>query len=162
MSRARRMHRGCVEFPDKFEKFIFSKFFKVFHHFWYPGRSSGGSGDSLGIENIRKTCFEVLQSSQNAQEMCRNDFRTSLKKIIFYFSWFSKIFNILGPKMSDPGQIWGFSRFWTKKCVGYAICIEDTTQLGVGHTILDHTGSISYVLEMFSEIFGKSNLCTNF
>ena len=59
-------------------------------------------------------------------------------------------------------QIWGFSSFWTKKCVGYAICIEDTAQLRVGHTILDHTGSISYVLEMFSEIFGKFNFCTNF
>ena len=54
----------------------------------------------------------------------------------------------------------GFSDF--KKCVGYAICIEDTTQLGAAAANLDHTGSISYVLELFSAIFGKSNLCTNF
>ena len=46
--------------------------------------------------------------------------------------------------------------------VGYTIFIADTTQLGVGHTILDYTGSISYVLELFSAIFGKFNLCTNF
>ena len=59
-------------------------------------------------------------------------------------------------------QIRGFSRFWTKKYVGYAICIADTIHLGVGHTILDHTGSISYVLEMFSVIFGKFNGWTIF
>ena len=69
---------------------------------------------------------------------------------------FFMIFNILG------SQIWGFSRFWTQKCVGGAICIEDMTHLGAGAAIFDHTGSISYALEMFSEIFGKSNLCTNF
>ena len=54
----------------------------------------------------------------------------------------------------------GFSDF--QKYVGYAICIEDTAPLGVGHTILDYTGSISYVLELFSAIFGKFNLGTNF
>ena len=43
-----------------------------------------GSGESLGIKNKKKTCFEVSQSSQNAQEMCRNDFRTSLEFSIFH------------------------------------------------------------------------------
>ena len=49
---------------------------------------------------MRKTCFEVLPSSQNAQEMCRNDFRTGLKSFIFIF--FFEIFNILDLR-SDLG-----------------------------------------------------------
>ena len=44
-------------FPDKFEKLYFSSFLKFFIIFWYPGRSSGGSGDSLGIENNKKNMF---------------------------------------------------------------------------------------------------------
>ena len=42
-----------------------------------------GSGDSLGIKNKKKTTFSS-QSTQNAQEMCRNAFRTSLEFYIFH------------------------------------------------------------------------------
>ena len=59
---------------------------------------------------------------------------------------------------SDPGIF----EILNQKNVTVAIFIEDMTQLGVGAATFDHTGSISYVLEMFSEIFGKFNLCVIF
>ena len=68
------------------------------------------------------------------------------------------MFNILLRSGSDLGIF----EILDQKSVGGAICIENMTFLGAAATNLDYTGSISYVLEFFSAIFGKSNLCTNF
>ena len=101
----------------------------------------------------------MLQSSQNAQEMCRNDFRKSF--IILFFMIFEN-FQHFGIQGLTSGPDLGIFEILDQKCVGYAICIEDMTHLGAAATNLDHTGSISYVLELFSAIFGKFNFCTNF
>ena len=96
----------------------------------------------------------MLQSSQNAQEMCRNDFRTSLKKNHDFR-------NILGPNLrsgSDPGI---FELLNQKKCHGRDF-YRGYDPVRVGAATFEPTGSISYVLELFSAIFGKSNLCTKF
>ena len=53
---------------------------------------------------------------------------------------------------SDPGIF----EILNKKCHGRDF-YPDMTHLGAAATNLDHTGSISYVLELFSAIFGKSN-----
>ena len=94
----------------------------------------------------------MLQSSQNTQEVCRNDFQTSFKN--FNFQKISTFWD----QISDPGIF----EILDQKNVTVTICIWDMTHLGVAHIFLDHTRSIRYALEMFSAILGKTVCSTNF
>ena len=71
-------------------------------------------------------------------------------------------FQHFGTQDLRSGSDLGIFEILDQKNVTTAICIRDMTHLGVAGIFFDHTGSIRYALEMFSEFLGENVFCTNF
>lgn len=129
------MWKTCFEelsrndFRNKFGNLYFSIFLEVFLYF-YTWWCVGMISRRRRLLQVRRGCVGMISG-----QVCKN--------LFFDIFWIFSLFLVL----AVPDR--GFSRFWTKKYVGYAICIADTTHLGIGHTILYHSGSISYVWKCF-------------
>ena len=94
-----------------------------FHNFWHLVGIWDLRSERLGSNAMWKTCFEVFPRSQCALGMFRNDSRTSLKKIIFYYFLKFSSRPLVGFQLE---RLWKIEWMWRWESARWKSCCPNT------------------------------------